>query len=748
MNRRQFLEGTCLAGTSTILPGFPAAPGSEPRNAEQAPIAAEAGSETEIFVAVDGDDRNRGTNSEPFATVGRAVEAVRALRKQTSNPLKVWVRAGTYYLPEPIVFGPLDSGREHPIVYAAYPGERVTLSGGKRLECRWKLYRDGIMMCDLPEAQAGRLDFTQLFVNGKRQIRARFPNYDSNNPLVSGSGYINAAGKERDWPVQELPYDPETFTQKRWARPQDAVVHVFNKYNWGNLQWKVDGVDWDNHVIKLGWGGFQLNQSATLSSENPLGPTSRFFVENVLEELDAPGEWYLDKANSLLYYLPAEGIDLKVAVIEVPVLEQVVEFRGAQLDPVRQITLSGFRIAHTASTYLAHYEAPSRGDWNIHRGGAVFIEGAEDCRVEKCFFDAVGGNGVFINDYNRRITVYGSKFVEAGDSAVCLVGSKKSIQGTQHPYPAENTVTNNLIHDCGIFGKQIAGVFISISAKNTVSHNHIYNLPRAGICLNDGWAGGHIIEFNKIHHTVLETKDHGPFNSWGRESFWCLQQSHYSVSHGAGEVKDDTPYVIEIRNNFFQDDHEWGIDLDDGSSNTHVYNNVCVGMSVKLREGDYRLVENNIFVHPANPPGFHVGYEYNHDRFIRNIIVTSTKFDRPALDINFTKGAAKADTYQVIFPPLKGHIMQEIDYNVFFNDIGEFHASILPRGSHTTVRHTLEEWRAMGFDKHSVYADPLFVDSGKGDYRLKPDSPALSLGFKNFDVSAAGLLPDFPEQWK
>ena len=131
MNRRQF-QGTCLAGSSAILPGFPAAPESEPRNSEQAPIAAEAGSETEVFVAVDGDDRNRGTKSEPFATVGRAVEGVRALGKQTSNPLKVWVRAGTYYLPEPIVFGPLDSGREHPVVYAAYPGERVTLSGGKK----------------------------------------------------------------------------------------------------------------------------------------------------------------------------------------------------------------------------------------------------------------------------------------------------------------------------------------------------------------------------------------------------------------------------------------------------------------------------------------------------------------------------------------------------------------------------------------------------------------------------------------
>jgi len=748
MNRRKFLETSCLAGTGTILPGFPTSPGIAPRGAEEVPSAAEAGSQDELFVAVDGDDRNRGTNSEPFATVGRAVEAVRTLRKQTSNPIKVWVRAGTYYFSEPLVFGPLDSGGEHPVVYAAYPGERVTLSGGKRLECPWKPYRDGIMMCELPEVGAGQFDFTQLFVNGKRQSRARFPNYDPKNPLVSGSGYINVAKRQGDWPAQEFPYDPQTFTQKRWARPQEAVVHIFNKYNWGNFQWQVENVDWENHVIKLGWGGFQLNRSATLSSQNPVDPASRFFIENVFEELDAPGEWYLDKAKGLLYYLPAEGVDLQKAIIEVPVLRQVIEFHGSQHHPVKQLTLSGFRIAHTASTFLEHYEAPSRGDWNIHRGGAVFIEGAEGCTVEKCFFDAVGGNGVFVNNYNRRITVAGNKFVEAGDSAVCLVGNKGSIQGTQRPYPAENTITNNLIHDCGIFGKQVAGVFISISDKNTVSHNHIYNMPRAGICLNDGWGGGHIIEFNEIHDTVLETKDHGPFNSWGRESFWCLQQSHGAVSHGAGLVKDDTPYVIEVRNNFFQDNHEWGIDLDDGSSHTHVYNNLCIGMSVKLREGDYRLVENNIFIHPANPPGFHAGYEYNHDRFVRNIIVTSTKFDRPALDINFTKGAAKADIYQIIFPPLKGPILEEIDYNVFFNDIGEFHATITPRGSHIGVRHTLEEWRAMGFDKHSVYADPLFVDADHQDYRVKDNSPALSLGFKNFDVSRAGLLPDFPEQWK
>src|SRR5208283_5452850 len=134
MNRREFLETTCLAGTGAALPGVPSDAGK--RLSAGADTLSAADDQDEFYIAVDGNDRNGGTKSEPFATMGRAVEAVRALRKQTNLSIKVWVRSGTYYFPEPIVFGPLDSGGEHSVVYAAYPGERVTLSGGKKLECR------------------------------------------------------------------------------------------------------------------------------------------------------------------------------------------------------------------------------------------------------------------------------------------------------------------------------------------------------------------------------------------------------------------------------------------------------------------------------------------------------------------------------------------------------------------------------------------------------------------------------------
>ncbi|HEX4022664.1 MAG TPA: right-handed parallel beta-helix repeat-containing protein [Acidobacteriaceae bacterium] len=623
----------------------------------------------EIHVALSGDDAGPGTEQIPFASFERARQEILARKKYLSAPITVWVHGGTYYLEKSLVFGPEDSGTaEAPITYAAYREEIVTISGGRKLNCRWETYKDAILQCSLSEVPGNRLNFTQLFVGGKRQIRARYPNYDSQNPLVSGNGYIDVRDASEAWPNTEFHFDPATFTKKRWRRPQEAIVHLFPLDYWGNLQWEVQGIDWREHAIKLGWGGFQLNEQLFGKAATGIGKSrlyhegykSRFFVENVFEELDAPGEWYLDRKRGVLYAIPHEHVDLTKELIEVPVLECAVAFYGSQRQPVHHITLSGFRIAHTASTFLNSYEAPSRGDWTIHRGAAVFLEGAEHCAVEDCFFDAVGGNALFLNGYNRKHRISGNRITEAGDSAICLVGSAGKIQGTSRPLPAENLISNNLIHDCGFLGKQIAGVFLSISEKNVVSHNHIYNMPRAAICIDDGWAGGHLIEFNHIHDTVRETHDHGPFNSWGRGRFWCMEQSHGNASHVSGYHDGESNYVFYypeadgrvtiVRNNLFREPqsvHQLGIDLDDGSSHYLVCNNICIGISIKLREGDYRTVENNIFIDPANPPAFHQGYEGNHDRFVRNVVVTSS-----AQNHAFGKSSVPGDSYQVALPPL------------------------------------------------------------------------------------------------
>ncbi len=140
----------------------------------QPPLASSlASGGTSFFVSVAGNDHNPGTKAAPFATLARAQQALRAWKKTASGPAVIEVRQGTYALERPLEFSAADSGSEaSPIVFAASPGERVTISGSRLLVCRWKPYRAGILMCDIPAVKKGELRFSQLFVNGKRQTLA------------------------------------------------------------------------------------------------------------------------------------------------------------------------------------------------------------------------------------------------------------------------------------------------------------------------------------------------------------------------------------------------------------------------------------------------------------------------------------------------------------------------------------------------------------------------------------------------
>jgi hypothetical protein len=730
----------------------------------------------QLYVAPHGDDARPGTRAMPLKTLSAAQKMVRAAKLRKSGPIHVVVRGGVYYLDAPLEFRAGDSGTaDAPIVYAAHPGELVTVSGGQRLACDWRPYRDGIVTCTLPDPGARPWDFSQLFVKGRRQTLARFPNRDDSD-LRAHTGYALAAGSigadvvvPRPGPNDDMvfsgappsgiTFDPATFTSRRWARPQEAVIHIFQAHYWGNLQWRLKDVDWENHRLWFGAGGTQMG-AKWANSPSEVNERSRFFVENVFEELDAPGEWYLDWESRTLYFLPPSDLNLAEAVVEIPVLTQLVRFIGTADDPVHDVSLRGFRFAHTASTFLEPYSVPSLSDWSIHRGGAVYLDGARRCAIHDCFFDAVGGNAVFMNGYNRDNAVSGCRITETGDSAICFVGSLETTVGSQRNFPYECDATDNLIHDCGVFGKQIAGVYVSRAKRITASHNEIFRMPRAAICIGDGTWGGHRIEYNILRDTCRETGDHGPFNAWGRDKFWCLVQSHTphipTRSHDAGNVFADAMETVYVRFNYCAESSGWGIDLDDGASNYVISHNLCVGVSVKLREGAFRTIENNIWVHPANSPCFHVGNEDNHDRYVRNITVMRVGAMRAEDDLNFEMEHGFGEVYTLIYPPAHGPWLAEIDNNCFFSDRGEFVARVRPRpdgdeettGSSKGQKYTLEEWQALGFDTHSVFADPVFVDPGNGDYRVQDDSPALKLGFENFPLDQWGLTNDAPRRWR
>jgi hypothetical protein len=277
-------------------------------------------------------------------------------------------------------------------------------------------------------------------------------------------------------------------------------------------------------------------------------------------------------------------------------------------------------------------------------------------------------------------------------------------------------------------------------------------MPRAAFCLGDSTWGGHVIEFNETHDTVRETSDHGPLNAWGRDRAWSLAQSHapYTVDRSldAWDVLVDAMEPVVVRNNFFNEKSGWGYDLDDGASNYKIYNNISVGgVSFKWREGAFREVYNNIWYKSRAAPCFHVGNNENHDRYYNNITVMDPG------DAQWPGGWPwwPQMFHSVIAPPAEGPWFEEIDRNLFWAERGEFQAVVdqlrSENGKRNPRRYNLAGWQGLGWDKNSLFADPLFVDPENRDFRVRPDSPALKLGFVNFAMGGWGLTPDFPSQW-
>ena len=609
----------------------------------------------------------------------------------------MWLRGGTYYLPQTLIFTPEDSGtKKTPVTYAAFPGEEPVISGGVRLRLTWTPYRDGILMAHVP---AG-LHTDQFFVNGKRQILARYPNYDPT------AAYFNG-------------WSPDAFSKERaasWRDPRGGYIHAMHRNLWGDFHYMITGKDADGNVTYE--GGWQNNRR--------MGMHDKYrFVENIFEELDAPGEWYLDEKTATLYFYPPAGIDLKTATVEAVRLHRLIEFRGSEGRPVRWVQLRGLTLRHAAHTFMDNREPLLRSDWTVYRGGAVLLTGAEDCALEELLIDQVGGNAIFVNNHNRRIVIRRSHIVEAGGNGVAFVGdsqavrnplfeynerqSLKDIDLTPGPktdnYPAECLLEDSLIERTGRVEKQTAPVEISMAQDITVRHCSIYDVPRAGINISEGTWGGHVIEFNDVFDTVKETGDHGSFNSWGRDRYWGLKDVDANAI-AAGTNRElprlDAVKPVILRNNRWRCDHGWDIDLDDGSTNYRIYNNLALNGGIKLREGFFRTVENNVIVNNSFHP--HVWFKGSEDVFRNNIVFGPYRPIRVA-----QPWGSECDFNVRHVPGMEG------------------------------VKPATELQKQSGRDGHSVEADTLFVNPAVGDYRVREGSPALQLGFQNFPMDQFGV---------
>jgi len=644
----------------------------------------------DLHVALHGNDTNPGTETKPLATLAAARDAAR--KAVGKEPVTVHVGDGVYHLAETMVFTPEDSGSaEFPVIYRSVNEGRAVLSGGSELNLAWKPYRDGIFQAATPQG----LEIDQLFINGKVQRMARYPNYDAAKKTDAYQGYAaDAFSKER---------------AAKWGDPTGGFIHAMHSSRWGSYHYRITGKDADGNVTYE--GGWQMNRPSGMHKDFRM-------VENIFEELDAPGEWFHDRKTSTLYFLPAQGTDLAAAKVEVVRLRHLVEFHGSMEKPVKHITLQGFTMRHAARTFMDCKEPLLRSDWAIYRGGAVLLTGTEDIDILDCEFDQVGGNAIFVNNYNRRVLIKGCHIHDAGASGVCFVGDPAAVRNplfrnqshdfskidtTPGPksenYPADSVVEDCLIHGIGRVERQPAGVQISMSKGITVRDTSIYDCARAGINVSEGTWGGHLIEGCDVFDTVLETHDHGSFNSWGRDRFF---DTNRPKTDELVAQNPDLPFLDAgtptiIRSSRWRCDHGWDVDLDDGSTNYEIYNNVFLKGGLKLREGYRRIVYNNIAYNSTAYP--HVWYKNSQDSLTNNIWMAAYRSARMPKD----KWGGTSDK------------------NLFPADFA------------------LKEAQNKGWDANSLVGDPMFIDPAKGDFRVREDSPALKLGFKNFPMDRFGV---------
>lgn len=654
-----------------------------------------------IFVSTKGNDLNAGTKNRPVAGFGRIKEL--AKREDAERPVLVVFSAGTYYLPETIVFDSSDNRTS--LTFMAEEEGKVVISGGSRIRPNWKKSSTGVFVARVPPGT--KMD--QLYINGIRQRMARFPN------AVAGKNVFDTWTLRHDMKRDSLNDPLKTERIASWKNPKGAYIHAMHQSLWGDMHWLVKGKYPDSTLNEE--GGWQNNRPS------PKHPAYRM-VENVYEELDAPGEWFLDADNLQLYVIPEPGTDLSTALIEIVRLPHLFEFNGSIKYPVKNISLKGFVFRHTNRTFMENREPLLRSDWTTYRGGAILFNGTEDCQIVDSEFDQVGGNAVFVNNYNQNISIKSCYIHDAGANGIAFVGDPESVRSPLFRYGPQNYSTidrtpgpksrnfpqNSVVEDClitrtGRVEKQTAPIQISISHRITIRDCSIYDVPRAGINISEGTFGGHLIEGCDVFNTVLETGDHGSFNSWGRDRYWTpdIKQTIPEVKAHPGLPLLDMLDSNTIRFNRWRCDHGWDIDLDDGSSWYRIHDNLLLNGGLKMREGYNRVATNNIIINNGLHP--HVWYTNSGDVFSHNIVFTA---HRPAImDAAIDK---------------KGKWGQEIDHNYFISN-----------------KNDLKKFMINGCDSNSIIIEPAFVNAPGGDFRLTAEGQLKAAGFLNFPIDRFGV---------
>lgn len=651
-------------------------------------------------------DPNSARKDGPFATPERARDAARAAAKslkKKGGPV-VLFRGGYYFLKKTFELNAADKG----VAYRAYKNEKPRFIGGVKLDPAWfaPVTDQSVLDRLSPDARAnvlhvdlkshGITDYgtikkrgfggpsnnaaLELFIDGLPMEIARWPNGDwAQIKLVPGM---------KTWQVQAPWMDgkyPEpkgedakrfSYTGNRpsgWAPSDDIWVHGYWKYNWADSYEKVKNIDTKGRWI-------------TTAEPGVYGytPDRRYYFMNVFEELDAPGEWYLDRASGVLYVWPRErmkpGTEIIASVLDAPAVllngTVNVELRGITVEATRA---EGIVVSGGSGNLVADCTVRNVGTDGIN------IRGGTNNGVDRCEIFQTGNSGVALDGGNRKTLV-----------------------------PGGNYVTNSDIHTVGRWVRTYCPAVWIYGVGNRIAHNHLHDMPHEVI----GLVGNeHTIEYNEINDANYETEDVGAFYM-GRDWTTRGNRIQFNYFHHIRSLRGYSESALGVGSN--------AVYLDDMSSGSIVYGNVFYKASrcVFIGGGRDNIVVNNIFIDCW--PGVMIdarGLNWAKDTAMEGGVMVNR-----LNDMNY-----KNPPYSTRYPEL----LKYMD-----DDPGAPKGNVVTRnisvgGSWLMLYKEVDpSWEKI--EDNLETADPRFVDFAHQDFRLRPDSPAFKLGFKQIPFEKIG----------
>jgi len=479
---------------------------------------------------------------------------------------------------------------------------------------------------------------------------------------------------------------------------RDAAVRLWA--HWIPAKIRIQSVDFDSRVMTLDQP-YAGNLQGTVWNDAWAARTpTRFYIYNSRSFLDQPGEFCMDAGSHKLYYRPRRA-PLEQQSIIAPTVDRLLSIDGA-----RGVQFEGLTFKVSDGMLQV---PPSLALHSNIKGGLVHLGDAQDIVIKYCRLLNSGQNGVVVEGDIEKCTIYGNLITQVTSGGVRFVGGNNR----------DNVIENNYVHHVG------EGIYVRNSAGDVIRHNLIRDVDSNGF--KSLYVERQTVCGNDISRVGLDGTDSDGAGIYTNCTAGGPDGGHVTIDHNL---------IHDMDWNGHPGYPSAAVYLDmDGVYNCTISNNVIYNIKHKFAvhvRGPNHVVRNNVIAldGPDVLPSFTVlaGYQranvaveapliHNHNYTYENNVVWSSSGSIFAI-----RGKVDKKTFK------------RVDNNVYYS----------PNDSYSFRQMTLDDWRRMGLDAHTQFADPLFVNRREHDFRLKPDSPALALGFQEIDASEIGLKEDFP----